>query len=73
MLDVCTADRLASHLFTVEALSLARRRLTPDGVLAVQFIGADGPWAASLARTVDHVFGWSVVLASRGIQPCNAK
>ena len=63
-LDVCTSDSLPWHLFTVEALRLARRRLTPDGQLLIQFIGDDGSWSASLARTVDAVFGDSVMLAA---------
>jgi len=56
-LDVCTADRLAWHLFTVEAMRLVRDRLTPAGVLAIQFIGDDGPWSASVVRTVETAFG----------------
>ncbi len=56
-LDVCTADRLSSHLLTVEAMRLMRDRLTPAGVLAVQFIGDDGPWSASVVRTIETAFG----------------
>ena len=51
-LDVCTADRLPWHLFTFEAMQFIRRRLSPGGILAIQFIGDDGPWSASLVRTV---------------------
>ena len=69
VLDVCTADRLPSHLFTVEALTDVRRHLTPEGVVAIQFIGDDGPWSASLARTAQHVFGWAFVLAPAGVRP----
>ena len=56
-LDVCTADRLPWHLFSVEALQIARDRLAPGGILVIQFIGDDGPWAAGLARTARTVFG----------------
>jgi hypothetical protein len=65
-LDVCTADRLACHLFTVESLRTLRSRLSPDGIAVIQFIGDDGPWSASLARTLEAVFGNSLMLAGRG-------
>jgi len=51
-LDVCTADRLAYHMFTVEALNTLHSRLSPDGIAVIQFIGDDGPWSASLVRTL---------------------
>lgn len=67
VLDVCTSDRLAFHLFTAEALATARRRLAPGGLVAVQFIGDDGPWSAALARTAAEVFGEPpLVLAPAG-------
>ena len=56
-LDICTTDRLSRHLFTVEAMRLMRDRLTPAGVLAIQFIGDDGQWSASVVRTVETAFG----------------
>ena len=62
-LDVCTAERLPAHLFTMEALRLAKRSLSADGVLAIQFIGDDGPWSDSLVATVRKVFGQCLVLA----------
>lgn len=65
VLDVCTSDRLALHLFTIEAMRRMRSRLTPGGLLAVQFIGDDGPWSASLAATVKAAFGEAIVLAPR--------
>lgn len=65
VLDVCTSDRLAMHLFTVESMSLLQRRLSPGGLLAIQFIGDDGEWSASLDTTVRHVFGQALVLAPR--------
>jgi spermidine synthase len=64
-LDVCTSDRLAWHLFTVEAMRALRRRLSPSGLAVIQFLGDDGPWSASLARTVGSVFAHSVTLAAR--------
>jgi len=68
VLDVCTSEQLATHLFTVEALALVRERLAPHGVLAIQFIGGDGPWTASLARTARKVFEGAIVVAPR-LQP----
>ena len=56
-LDICTTDRIAWHLLTVEAMHLMRDRLTPDGVLAIQFIGDDGSWSASVVQTVAAAFG----------------
>jgi spermidine synthase len=67
-LDVCTSDQLALHLFTVEALREARQRLTEGGILAIQFIGDDGPWSASVMCTVEHVFGPAVCLAAPGTE-----
>ena len=68
VLDVCTSDRLALHLFTVEALATARRRLTEGGILAIQFIGDDGVWSSSVIRTVEHVFGPAVCMAAPGTE-----
>jgi len=68
VLDVCTSDRLALHLFTVEALRIARRRLSPTGILAIQFIGDDRNWSASVVRTVRRVFGSAVCLAAPGTE-----
>jgi spermidine synthase len=61
--DVCTTDRLPWHLFTVESMRLIRERLTPAGILAIQFIGDDGPWSASVLQTVDTAFGQGRSLA----------
>ena len=55
-LDACTADRLPWHLFTLEAMRIIRNRLTNDGILAIQFIGDDGLWSASLVQTVTQAF-----------------
>jgi len=65
VLDVCTSERLATHLFAVEGLALARDRLAPRGILALQFIGDEGAWTASLVRTAREVFGSAVVIAPR--------
>ena len=63
-LDVCTSDRLAWHLFTVEGMRLLRERLAAGGILAIQFIGDDGPWSASLSCTVNATFGESLMLSA---------
>ena len=65
VIDVCTSERLPWHIFTAEGLRAARARLKPDGLVAIQFIGDDGPWSAALYRTVRHVFGSAVILAPR--------
>jgi hypothetical protein len=65
VLDVCTGERLAFHLFTREALEAARRRLAPGGSVAVQFIGDDGPWSAAVLRTAEGVFGRCALLRPR--------
>jgi spermidine synthase len=75
VLDVCTAERLAWRLFTVEAFRLVRARLAPEGRLAIQFITAgEGDWPASLARTVEEVFGRGVILEPAAslvpVMPC---
>ena len=64
-LDTCTADCLAYHLFTVEALHTLHNRLSPGGVAVIQFIGDDGIWSASLLRTVRAVFDDYLMLAGR--------
>ncbi len=61
-LDVCTSERLAWHLFTVEGLQRVRSRLNPCGMVAMQFIGGDGAWPASVARTVETGFGHRALL-----------
>jgi hypothetical protein len=66
VLDICTADRLPWHLFTREAMQLVRARLAPAGILAMQFIGDDGPWSASLARTAEVAFGHGQIMILSG-------
>lgn len=63
VLDVCTSDRLAMHLFTIEAMRTVRESLSPDGICAMQFIGDDGPWSAAVLRTVRRVFPSAVCVA----------
>jgi spermidine synthase len=63
VMDVCTSDRLAMHLFTIEAMQLLRQRLSDRGMLAVQFIGDNGEWSASVAATVKRIFGKAVLLS----------
>lgn len=66
ILDVCTSERLPWHLFTVEALRIARERLSPNGILAVQFIGDGGDWSQAVCRTVREVFNNAITVVSRG-------
>lgn len=63
VVDVCTSEKLAWHLFTVEGLMLARERLSRGGVLAIQFISDAGPWEASVLQTVREAFPRCVLLA----------
>jgi SAM-dependent methyltransferase len=49
VVDVCTDERLPYHLFTREAMEVLRRRLTPDGLVAIQFIGDPSPSLPSAA------------------------
>jgi hypothetical protein len=41
---------------------LVRERLNPHGMVALQFIAEDGAWPASVAKTVDAVFGPGAML-----------
>jgi len=45
-------------------LQCLRDRLSAEGILAIQFIGDDGPWSASVARTVEAVFGEGLMLSA---------
>lgn len=59
ILDVFTGDTTPGHLLSVEALRLARSRLNPGGVLAVNLVGAIGPDAqmtGSVVATLRAVF-----------------
>ncbi len=59
MLDVYNGDTMPSHMLSVEALRLARERLTDQGLLAVNLIGSLGRerfMTASVIRTLEQVF-----------------
>lgn len=56
VLDVCTSERLAAHCFTVEFMQVARRRLAPGGILAIQLIGDRAEWSECVRRTVATAF-----------------
>lgn len=74
VVDVCTSERLPAHMFTVEAMQLAKEHLSDEGILALQFIGDNGRWSASVDRTVKHVFDNSVACTREGsgqaVGPC---
>lgn len=70
--DAFTGDRHPSHLFTVEGLLAAKRRLAPGGVAAFNVIGyARGPRAglkSGFERTLGRVFrNVRVLAANRGL------
>ena len=59
ILDVFSGDITPAHLLSVEALSLMRDRLTPQGVLAVNLIGSlkqETFMTASVVRTLGTAF-----------------
>ncbi len=57
LLDVCGSDRMPEHLATVECFREIARILTPEGLLAVNAIGArKGRGLAALRRTLGAVF-----------------
>jgi len=59
VLDAYSSDTIPFHLITREFFQLAKRRLTDDGVLAINFIGRPaGDFVTdSLFRTLGEVFG----------------
>lgn len=60
VLDVFNGDTTPGHLLNVEAMRLARERLTPNGVLAVNLIGSlkqHTYMTASVVKTMQSVFG----------------
>ena len=70
VLDVCTSERLPVHMFTVETMRLAKKHLSNEGILALQFIGDNGRWSASVVHTVSRVFRNPVACrASASMQP----
>ncbi|HWR98317.1 MAG TPA: fused MFS/spermidine synthase [Candidatus Methanoperedens sp.] len=60
ILDVFNGDTTPSHLVSLEAFALLRARLAPDGVLAMNLLGAvRGPetfGTASVVHTLERVF-----------------
>lgn len=71
-LDAFAGDQSPEHLFTVEALRAARRRLEPGGLLVVNLIGAaHGPGAGmarAAKRTLAEVFPVvGMLVANRGV------
>ena len=60
ILDVFNGDTTPGHLLNVEAMRLAKQRLTPNGVLAVNLIGSlkhHTFMTASVVKTLQSVFG----------------
>ena len=59
VLDVFTGEMTPTHLLSVEALELVRKRLTPKGVLAVNMIGSlqsETYMTASIIKTMEAAF-----------------
>lgn len=59
VLDVFTGDTTPGHLLSMEALQLIGRRLTPNGVLAINLMGSldhETFITASIVRTLQAVF-----------------
>lgn len=59
VLDVFNGDVTPAHLLSVEALSLMRNRLTPNGVLAINLIGSlrkETYMTASVVKTLRAAF-----------------
>jgi spermidine synthase len=59
IMDAFNGDTTPSHLLSEEALTLARERLKPRGVLAINLIGTlfkDNFMTASVAKTLQQVF-----------------
>ena len=60
ILDVFNGDTTPGHLLSVEAMHLAKQRLAPNGVLAVNLIGSikyQTFMTASVVKTLQSVFG----------------
>jgi len=59
VLDVFNGDTTPGHLLSVEAMRLAKKRLTPDGVLAINLIGSikhHTLMTESVIKTLQSVF-----------------
>lgn len=60
ILDVFNGDTTPGHLLSIEAMRLAKQRLTPEGVLAVNLAGSlkqHTLMTASIIKTLQSVFG----------------
>lgn len=56
VIDAFSSDQIASHLLSREALSLARQRLTSEGLVLNYTAFADGEDVAIVQRTMQEVF-----------------
>ena len=59
ILDAFSGESTPTHLVSIEALDLARQRLTPTGVVSINIIGdlkVDPFMTASIVKTVEQVF-----------------
>jgi spermidine synthase len=64
ILDAFNGDTTPGHLINIEAIRLAKQRLTPDGVFAVNLIGSinhDTFVTASIIKTLQKVFQQVVI------------
>lgn len=67
VLDAYNSDAIPFHLITREFFELVKGRLTPDGILAINYIGRpSGDFVTdSLIRTLGEVFGSDMLRAYR--------
>ncbi|MDX8386114.1 MAG: fused MFS/spermidine synthase [Gallionella sp.] len=59
ILDVFNGDTTPGHLVSIEAMQLAKQRLTPNGIMAVNLVGSlkhNNMMTASAVRTMEEVF-----------------
>jgi len=59
VLDVFNGDTTPGHLLSIEAMQLAKQRLTPDGIIAVNIVGSlkrNNMMTASAVKTLEEVF-----------------
>lgn len=59
ILDVFNGDTTPGHILSIEALSSVEKRMTPEGILAINLIGSlkeETFMTASLIKTVEQVF-----------------
>jgi spermidine synthase len=67
VLDVFNGDTTPGHLLSIEAMRLAKQRLTPNGVLAINLIGSVKEhtlMTASVIKTLQSVFDQVVIYAT---------